>query len=45
MTRPLKTGGPTYVPAARGSLIDSRSTGAPASAAPRPNLTDRRSTR
>jgi hypothetical protein len=45
MTRPLKTGGPTYAPATHGGLIDSRSTGAPAAAAAKRILTDRRSTR
>jgi hypothetical protein len=45
MSRPLKPGGPPYVPAARGGLVDPRSTGGPSSAAPRPALTDRRSTR
>jgi hypothetical protein len=45
MSRPLKLGGPPYVPAARGGLIDPRSTGA--SAPPRQHslLNDRRSTR
>ena len=45
MNRPLKLGGAPYTPAARGGLSDSRSTGGPAGSAPRPNLTDRRSTR
>lgn len=46
MSRPLKPGGgPPYVPAAQGGLVDPRSTGGPPSAAPRPVLTDRRSTR
>ena len=45
MTRPLKLGGPPYVPSAQGGLADPRSTGAPAGRAPRPTLTDRRSTR
>jgi hypothetical protein len=45
MSRPVKFGGPPYVPAARGGLVDPRSTGGPTSSAPRPTLTDRRSTR
>jgi hypothetical protein len=45
MTRPLKLGGPPYVPSAQGGLVDARSTGAPAGRGPRPTLTDRRSTR
>ena len=45
MTRPLKLGGPPYTPAAHGGLVDSRSTGSPGARAPRPTLTDRRSTR
>ena len=45
MSRPLKLGGPPYVPAARGGLADPRSTGASRTTAPRPTLNDRRSTR
>jgi len=45
MSRPLKLGGPPYVPAAQGGLVDPRSTGGSSSAPPRPVLTDRRSTR
>jgi hypothetical protein len=46
MSRPMKTGGPRYAPAVNGGLSDPRSTGgAPAPSAPRPMLTDRRSTR
>jgi len=45
MSRPLKLGGPPYVPAARGGLADPRSTGAPSASVPRPTLNDRRSTR
>jgi hypothetical protein len=46
MTRPMKLGGPPYLPAARGGLMDPRSTGAPSPAqGQRPSLTDRRSTR
>ena len=45
MTRPVKLGGPPYVPAARGGLTDSRSTGSPASTATPHVLNDRRSTR
>lgn len=45
MSRPLKLGGPSYVPAGRTGLNDARSTGAASGAAPRPTLTDRRSTK
>jgi len=45
MSRPLKLGGPPYVPAARGGLSDARSTGSSSSSVPRPTLNDRRSTR
>ncbi|WP_293348488.1 hypothetical protein [Phenylobacterium sp.] len=45
MSRPLKLGGPPYVPAARGGMTDPRSTGASAPAPQRSILTDRRSTR
>jgi hypothetical protein len=45
MTRPLKLGGPPYVPAARGGLSDPRSTGAASPITQRPTLMDRRSTR
>ena len=45
MSRPSRIGGPPYVPAAHGGLVDSRSTGAPGAKAPRPTLNDRRSTR
>ena len=48
MSRPLKLGGPPYVPAARGGLADPRSTGASNASnasVPRPTLNDRRSTR
>lgn len=45
MSRPLKLGGPPYVPAARGGLTDPRSTGGSGGSTPRPTLTDRRSTR
>jgi hypothetical protein len=45
MTYPMKSGRPPYVPAAHGGLSDPRSTGATPQSAPRPMLTDRRSTR
>ena len=45
MSRPVRPGGPPYVPAARGGLIDPRSTGAPATSTATPILNDRRSTR
>jgi hypothetical protein len=45
MSRPVKPGGPPYIPAARGGLIDPRSTGGPVSSPSRSILTDRRSTR
>jgi hypothetical protein len=45
MTRPLKLGGPPYVPAARGGLSDPRSTGVSSPSVQRPTLMDRRSTR
>ena len=45
MTRPMKIGGPPYVPAAQGGLADPRSTGSSPAPTRRPLLTDRRSTR
>jgi hypothetical protein len=45
MSRSNRPGGPRYVPAAHGGLVDSRSTGVAGSQAPRPTLNDRRSTR
>jgi len=45
MSRPLKLGGPPYVPAARGGLSDPRSTGGSSPTVQRPTLNDRRSTR
>lgn len=45
MSRPLKLGGPPYVPSARGGLADPRSTGGSAPSVQRPTLNDRRSTR
>lgn len=45
MTKPVKIGGPPYVPAARGGFSDPRSTGSAPPGGDRPMLTDRRSTR
>jgi len=45
MSRPIKLGGPPYVPAARGGLMDSRSTGASRPTPQRTLLSDPRSTR
>jgi hypothetical protein len=45
MTYSLKSGRPPYVPSAPGGLSDPRSTGSKPQFAPRPMLTDRRSTR
>ncbi|WP_293676977.1 hypothetical protein [uncultured Phenylobacterium sp.] len=45
MSHPIRIGGARYAPAVHGGLVDSRSTSAPGSKAPRPTLNDRRSTR
>jgi hypothetical protein len=44
MSRQIKPGGPTYVPASRGGLSDPRSTGGSTPQRERPVLNDRRST-
>jgi hypothetical protein len=45
MSKPIKMGGPPYVPAAQGGLSDPRSSGPSAPSTRRAMLTDRRSTR